>query len=349
MNDPVLRFDRVSKQFGATRAVDDVSLEVRAGEFFALLGPSGCGKTTLMRMAAGFETPDTGAVFIDGADMRATPPHRRPVNMMFQSYALFPHLTVADNIAFGLKRMGVDRATIVTRVAEMVRIAQLQGMERRKPAQLSGGQRQRVALARALARGPKLLLLDEPLGALDRKLREETQFELMQIQKKLNVAFLVVTHDQDEALAMADRIAIMRAGRIEQLGAPGEIYARPRTKFVAGFVGETNFFEGRVIARDAHAIRIETPDGVIEIAHEGFSGDHAIVSVRPERIAPGGAGRNSVAGEVQDVIFRGDHSLARVRLSSGALLRVAADAGALAQGARATFAFGANDGVIVDG
>ena len=349
MNDDVLRFACVSKAFGAARAVDDVSLSVGAGAFFALLGPSGCGKTTLMRMAAGFETPDSGAVFIAGAEATAMPPHLRPVNMMFQSYALFPHLSVADNIAFGLKRAGADRAAIAARVADMVALAQLQGLEARKPAQLSGGQRQRVALARALARAPKLLLLDEPLAALDRKLREETQFALMQIQKQTGVAFFVVTHDQDEALAMADRIAIMRAGRIEQEGAPAEVYARPRTKFVAGFVGETNFFEGEICARDGETVTIVTADGPLVVEGAGAIGARVIVAVRPERIGFDADARNMFEGVVQDVVFRGDHDMRRVRLGSGALVRAAGRAGQAAVGARATLSFAAHDGVIVDG
>ena len=327
---PILQFERVSKCFGATLAVDDVSIDIAPGEFFALLGPSGCGKTTLMRMAAGFERPDEGRVLIDGADATDIPPHKRPVNMMFQSYALFPHMSVADNIAFGLKAAGLSRDAIAARVSEMVRLAQLQGLEKRKPHQLSGGQKQRTALARALARGTKLLLLDEPLGALDRKLREETQFELMDIQKRLGAAFVVVTHDQDEAMSMADRIAVMRAGRIEQIGAPSDIYERPRSRYVAEFIGEINIFAGKA-THVGEALRLETQEGSIEaLAPPSFAdGATMAVAVRPERMrltAAGEQGANRLAGVVHDVAYRGDHRVFRVRLTSGALARVAAPA-----------------------
>ena len=217
---PLLSVEHASKRFGAVAALDDVSLTVDPGEFFALLGPSGCGKTTLMRLVAGFETPDSGRVTLAGQDLAGAPPHRRPVNMMFQSYALFPHLNVFDNIAFGLRRQGASRAAIFARVGELLDIVQMQNLGARRIEQLSGGQRQRVALARALAPGPSLLLLDEPLAALDRKLREETQFQLKDIQRRLKTSFVIVTHDQDEALALADRIAVMRAGKIEQIGSP---------------------------------------------------------------------------------------------------------------------------------
>ena len=367
---PIVSFDRISKRFGATTAVDAVSLDVAPGEFFALLGPSGCGKTTLMRIAAGFETPDEGRVRIDGADMTGAPPHLRPVNMMFQSYALFPHMSVADNIAFGLKRAGLARDAILARVTEMVRLAQLQGLEGRKPDQLSGGQKQRAALARALARGPKLLLLDEPLGALDRKLREETQFELMDIQKTLGASFLVVTHDQDEAMSMADRIAVMRAGRIEQIGAPAEIYERPATRFVAQFIGEINLFEGRVAEARDGVVRIETSEGVLTAHPPGRAcavGDKLAVAVRPERLRftgdatphpnpPPQGGRESEAanllsGVVHDCVYRGDRRVFRVRLGSGAMARVAQPANAPAPdaGDKVTLAFGADDCVILDG
>jgi len=234
------------KSFAGAAAVDDVSLGVEAGEFFALLGPSGCGKTTLLRMIAGFETPDGGRIVIDGADMIGVPPYRRPVNMMFQSYALFPHLDVARNVAFGLKQEGMERRRREQRVAEMLALVQMTEYARRWPHELSGGQKQRVALARALAKMPKLLLLDEPLAALDRKLREETRLELTGIQERVGTTFLVVTHDQDEALGMASRIAVMNLGRLVQTGAPAEIYERPNSRFVADFVGKVNLFEGEV-------------------------------------------------------------------------------------------------------
>jgi putrescine transport system ATP-binding protein len=238
----------VSKSFGATAAVDDVTLEVERGELFALLGPSGCGKTTLLRMIAGFETPDHGRIVLDGVDLTALPPYERPVNMMFQSYALFPHMDVAANIAFGLRQERMERRRRAERVAEVLALVQMTDYARRRPHQLSGGQRQRVALARALAKMPKLLLLDEPLAALDRKLRDETRRELIQIRERVGTTFLVVTHDQEEALGMATRIAVMDRGRLAQVGTPAEIYEEPNSLFVARFVGEANVFEGEAIA-----------------------------------------------------------------------------------------------------
>ena len=243
---PLLRIEAVVKKFGAVRAVDGLSLDIRAGEFFALLGPSGCGKTTLLRMLAGFETPDEGRILLDGKDIAQVLPHQRPVNMMFQNYALFPHLTVRDNIAFGLKRARMPRAEINTRVAEMVALVKLEGLEKRKPDQLSGGQRQRVALARSLARRPQVLLLDEPLAALDKKLRESTQLELMELQRRLGMTFIIVTHDQEEAMTVADRIGVMDTGRLEQVATPRELYEAPNSRWIAEFVGDVNLFEGEV-------------------------------------------------------------------------------------------------------
>src|SRR5918912_2927521 len=242
----LLEITEASKRFGAVAAVDRVSLSIERGEFFALLGPSGCGKSTLLRLIAGFETPDSGRILIDGAEMNAVPPYARPVNMMFQSYALFPHLDVAGNIAFGLKQEGMPRRRRAARVAEMLALVQMSGFARRRPHELSGGQKQRVALARALAKMPKLLLLDEPLAALDRKLREETRLELKGIQQRVGTTFLVVTHDQDEALGMASRIAVMKRGRLVQIGAPAEVYERPNSRFVADFVGGANLFDAVV-------------------------------------------------------------------------------------------------------
>ena len=239
---PLVRFDGVSKSFGETAAVAEVSLDIAQGEFFALLGPSGCGKTTLMRMLAGFETPDAGRILLEGQDIAALPPHRRPVHMMFQSYALFPHLSVARNIAFGLRKQGLAKDAIAARVEAMLALVRLEGLGGRKPATLSGGQKQRVALARAIAPSPKILLLDEPMAALDRKLREETQLELMALQRTLGMTFMIVTHDQDEAMVVADRMAVMREGRIAQVGPPREVYERPASRYVAGFIGETNLF-----------------------------------------------------------------------------------------------------------
>src|SRR5438552_5182932 len=244
----LLEIAGASKRFGAVAAVEDVSLSVERGAFYALLGPSGCGKTTLLRMIAGFETPDSGRIFIDGIDVTGLPAFARPVNMMFQSYALFPHMDVAGNIAFGLRQERLDRRRIAARVDEMLALVQMSGYARRRPHELSGGQRQRVALARALAKMPKLLLLDEPLAALDRKLREETRLELTGIQQRVGTTFLVVTHDQEEALGLASRIAVMNQGRLVQIGAPAEIYERPASRFVAGFVGAVNLFEGTLVA-----------------------------------------------------------------------------------------------------
>src|SRR3989440_11492992 len=234
----LVSFDQVTKRFGDFPAVDGLSLDIHEREFFALLGPSGCGKTTLLRMLAGFETPDTGRVTLGGEDLAGIPPYRRPVNMMFQSYALFPHLTVAGNVAFGLKQDGLPKDEIAARVEEMLALVQLTGFAARKPDQLSGGQRQRVALARSLAKRPKVLLLDEPLAALDRKLREETRFELKELQHRLETAFVIVTHDQDEAMTVADRIGVMNRGKLVQVGVPAEIYERPNSRWIAGFVGD---------------------------------------------------------------------------------------------------------------
>jgi putrescine transport system ATP-binding protein len=273
----------VVKRFGGVAAVEGIALDIGKGEFFSLLGPSGCGKTTLMRMIAGFEAPDAGGIAIDGDDMACQPPHARPVNMMFQSYALFPHLTVAGNIAFGLKQMGMAGDALQTRVAAMMRLVQLDGLESRKPAALSGGQRQRVALARALARGPKVLLLDEPLAALDRKLRRETQAELKRIQAETGATFIVVTHDQEEAMALSDRMAVMRSGRIAQVGTPSEIYGRPANRFTAGFIGEVNLVPAKPRADGRFDIAgIDSPVSVE--AASGASDGAPSLALRPERL-----------------------------------------------------------------
>jgi putrescine transport system ATP-binding protein len=290
--DSIVRIEGVSKRFGATTAVDNVSLDIQRGELFALLGGSGCGKTTLLRMLAGFETPDGGRIFIDGQDMTGVPPHRRPVNMMFQSYALFPHMDVAGNVAYGLRRGGVGKVEIDIRVAEALEQVKLTPYAKRKPSQLSGGQRQRVALARALIKRPKLLLLDEPLAALDRKLREGTRFELVRLQEKLGLTFVMVTHDQEEAMSMASRLAVMNEGRIVQVGAPHEVYERPNSRFVADFIGIANIFEmdGRVVALRPEKIAVHTEQPIAEHVTHGeivdiaYEGDRALLRVAAEEM-----------------------------------------------------------------
>jgi putrescine transport system ATP-binding protein len=331
---PLLRIEGVSKNFGSFRAVDRLSLDIRAGEFFALLGPSGCGKTTLLRMLAGFETPDEGRILLGGRDIAPVLPHERPVNMMFQNYALFPHLNVRDNIAFGLKRAGMARAAIDTRVAEMVALVKLDGMEKRKPDQLSGGQRQRVALARSLARRPKVLLLDEPLAALDKKLRESTQLELMELQRRLGMTFIVVTHDQEEAMTMANRIGVMNAGRLEQVAIPRDLYEAPATRWVAGFVGDINLFDGEVTAHQHHRLTVATRDGgaiVVAEPRQPATRTAVTVAIRPEKIklsrrGPASDAANSQAinrleGVVTDVGYLGGTTLYNVKLDSGAVVR----------------------------
>jgi len=296
---PIVRIEALAKRFGAVAAVDGVDLEIARGELFALLGGSGCGNTTLLRMIAGFETPDEGRIVIDDQDMTAVPPHLRPVNMMFQSYALFPHLDVAANVAYGLKREGMAKRDIAERVAEMLALVKLEGLGKRRPAQLSGGQRQRVALARALVKRPKLLLLDEPLAALDRKLRESTRFELVRLQEQLGLTFVIVTHDQEEAMSMASRLAVMNAGRIVQSGTPHELYERPATRFVADFIGIAN---------------------ILELAPGRW------LALRPEKIVlaasrPGTA--HAANGTVIDIAYEGDRSLYRVAVENGPTMLVA--------------------------
>jgi putrescine transport system ATP-binding protein len=331
---PLLRIEGVAKKFGGFRAVDGVSLDIAAGEFFALLGPSGCGKTTLLRMLAGFETPDEGRILLDGKDIAQVLPHERPVNMMFQNYALFPHLSVRDNIAFGLKRAGMARRDIDTRVAEMVALVKLDGLEKRKPDQLSGGQRQRVALARSLARRPKVLLLDEPLAALDKKLRESTQLELMELQRRLGMTFIIVTHDQAEAMTVAGRIGVMDAGRLDQVATPRELYEAPLSRWIAEFIGEVNLFDGQVETRELNRLMISTRDaGTVVVAEPRNPVTRTIVSVaiRPEKVKLSRRGPvandesarsiNRLEGVVTDVSYLGGMTTYKVRLDSGAIVR----------------------------
>jgi putrescine transport system ATP-binding protein len=333
---PLLRIEAVVKKFGVFRAVDRLSLDIRAGEFFALLGPSGCGKTTLLRMLAGFETPDEGRILLGGTDIAQVLPHQRPVNMMFQNYALFPHLSVHDNIAFGLKRAGMARADIATRVAEMVALVRLEGLEKRKPDQLSGGQRQRVALARSLARRPQVLLLDEPMAALDKKLREATQFELMELQRRLGLTFIIVTHDQDEAMTVAGRIGVMQAGRLEQVASPRHLYEEPKSRWIAEFVGDINLFEGEVKAREVHRLTVATREAgelVVAEPQRPLAGSTVCVAIRPEKIrlarrgpatdAATPAAINRMEGVIADANYLGGTTIYKVMLDSGAVVRAA--------------------------
>ena len=328
---PLVRIEGVSKRFdpAGRPVVDDVSLEIQPGEFFALLGGSGSGKTTLLRLLAGFERPDQGRILIDGVDMAEFPPYARPVNMMFQSYALFPHMTVAGNVAFGLKQDGLPKAEIARRVEEGLALVQLSDFASRKPHQLSGGQRQRVALARCLVKRPKLLLLDEPLGALDKQLRERTQFELVGLQDRLGLTFVMVTHDQEEAMTMACRMAVMRDGRIAQIGAPAEIYEAPNSRAVAEFVGSVNLFEGAVAARDGSEALIETP-GLAPLRVEtdaAFSGP-IWVAVRPEKMRLSreepAQSFNKAQGVIAEIGYLGGLSIFHVRLADGRILRASA-------------------------
>jgi len=328
---PLIRFEGVTKRFSDAVAVDDVTLSIYENEFFCLLGPSGCGKSTLMRMLAGFEEPSAGRIRLGDEDLAGVPPYRRPVNMMFQSYALFPHMSVEKNVAFGLKQEGMPKDAIAARVAEMLELVQMTRFSSRKPHQLSGGQRQRVALARALAKKPKVLLLDEPLGALDKKLREETQFELMDIQIELGTTFLMVTHDQEEAMTMADRIAVMDQGRLVQVATPGEIYEQPRNRFVADFVGDVNILEGAVAGREENGVwRIAAPAApeplLVDDPDEALGQGQAIaVAVRPEKMTVSRErpeGVNALVGEVWDIGYLGDWTIYRVKLDNGQIVRV---------------------------
>ena len=322
-----LRIDHISKRFGDTIAVNDVSLDIERGEIFALLGSSGCGKSTLLRVLSGFETPSSGRVWLDGKDVTDLPPYERPMNMMFQSYALFPHLNVWENVAFGLKRDGVAKAEIAQRVEDMLQLVQLQKFAKRSPHQLSGGQQQRVALARSLVKRPQLLMLDEPLGALDKKLREETQVELVNIIKKVGVTCVMVTHDQDEAMTMADRIAVMSEGKFLQVGAPSEVYEYPNCRFVADFVGNVNLLDGE-IAQDQpdHAVISSDVCG-FHVGHgiSGHLGMPVTVALRPEKIQlslqdPKQA-FNAVGCEVQSLSYFGSYTSYHLKMGNGKSLQ----------------------------
>ena len=331
---PQLRISNVVKTFDGFTAVDDVSLDIYRGEFFSLLGGSGCGKTTLLRMLAGFEFPDRGAISVDGLDLLKLQPYERPLNMMFQNYALFPHMTVAKNIAFGLRNEGLGPDEIDKRVKKALELVQLSSFSQRKPNQLSGGQRQRVALARALIKRPAVLLLDEPLSALDKKLREATQFELINIQKQVGVTFIMVTHDQDEAMAMSTRIAVMDKGRVVQVGEPREIYEYPRSRFVATFIGSINLLEGPVVDHGADGSRVECAQwgGAVHVAQDlaALASHHVAIGVRPEKIRLARADDSAFAadnlaeGVVKEIAYLGDSMLYRVQLPSGLLIKVAA-------------------------
>src|SRR6218665_669793 len=306
---PFISFKNVTKKFGDFTAVDDLSLNIYPREFFALLGASGCGKSTLLRMLAGFEQPTSGEIILDGQSLAGIPPYKRPVNMMFQSYALFPHMSVETNIAFGLKQDGMPKPQIAERVDQMLKLVKLEKFAKRKPHQLSGGQRQRVALARSLAKRPKVLLLDEPLGALDKKLREETQFELMDLQQDLGLTFVVVTHDQEEAMTMADRIAVMSHGKVIQVATPAEIYEAPNSRFVADFIGDVNILDGKVSASGNGKIELAVNEGFTVRTATGntpATGSSAGFAIRPEKLkvtraAPVDASVNAAEGEIWDI------------------------------------------------
>ncbi len=321
--DTVIRLDHLTKRFDAITAVDNVSLDLMENEFFALLGPSGCGKTTLLRMIAGFEMPDEGSVLLDGNDITSLRPNRRPVNLMFQSYALFPHMSVRNNIAYGLEMEDIKGAALKSRVDEMLETTQLTDLQARKPDQLSGGQRQRVALARALIKRPRVLLLDEPLGALDKKLREQMQLELKRLQHDVGVTFVVVTHDQEEALVMADRIALMRDGIVEQCAGPHDMYEHPNSRFAAGFIGVMNFFDGAVESNGVGVEGLGVLKGAVpENTHMGTS---ATLAIRPERISLTPAklddADNSLEGVISDLAYHGQDIGAHIRMSNGAVIQ----------------------------
>ena len=328
--EPFIKLRSVSKKFDEFTAVDNIDLDIYKGELFSLLGGSGCGKTTLLRMLAGFETPSSGTIHIDGVDMTEVPPYDRPINMMFQSYALFPHMTVEQNVAYGLKRDKIPKDEIKRRVEEILSMVELSDFVKRKPHQLSGGQRQRVALARALVKRPKVLLLDEPLGALDKRLREQTQFELINIQDQLGVTFVVVTHDQEEAMTLSTRMAMMDAGKFQQIGEPTEVYEYPESRLVANFIGSANMFEGRVTKSDADHVVVTSKElGVEFYTNHPMSiieGTKVWVAVRPEKITLSktslNATTNQLKGVVVDIGYHGKTSTYRVRISNDQIIEV---------------------------
>lgn len=326
---PLIRFQNVTKRFGEFTAIDNITLDIFRREFFALLGPSGCGKTTLMRMLAGFETPTEGKILLDGVDLAPIPPNKRETNMMFQSYALFPHLSVWDNIAFGLRRSDMPKDKIPARVEEMLRLTRLEKFAKRKPHQISGGQRQRVALARSLAKAPKLLLLDEPLGALDKKLRQDTQFELMDIQEKTGTTFVIVTHDQEEAMTVASRVAVMDHGKMKQVDTPDKIYEMPNSVYVADFIGDVNIVEGKAGAQSGDKLSIDWAEAQPAInatsANPVAAGTTVHFAIRPEKVAiardkPEGR-PNVIAGKVHDIAYLGNISTYKVRVAGGRMIK----------------------------
>ena len=325
---PLLEIRGVSKKFGDFIAVNNVDLDIYQGELFCLLGGSGCGKTTLLRMLAGFEKPSSGQILIDGQDMSEVPPYKRPTNMMFQNYALFPHMTVEKNIAFGLEQDGISKAEISDKIDSILKLVELQDYKKRRPQQLSGGQRQRVALARALVKQPKLLLLDEPLSALDKKLREQTQFELINIQDKVGVTFVVVTHDQEEAMTLSTRIAVMDRGRFIQTGTPTEIYEYPRDRFVADFIGSANILDGKVVSNLEGTIEVSTYLGKFAFKSNSniSEGSDLFVGLRPEKISISKAASKSknITGYIDDIGYFGDYSIYKVRIDEGKIIDVTA-------------------------
>ncbi|WP_010300793.1 ABC transporter ATP-binding protein [Candidatus Odyssella thessalonicensis] len=328
---PYIHIDNVSKSFGAVQAVKGVSLQIYKGELFSLLGGSGSGKTTLLRMLAGFESPTAGRIYIDDTDVTDWPPYDRPVNMMFQSYALFPHMTVSQNIAFGLKQERMAKKIIQDKVKWALDLVQMSGFGDRKPSQLSGGQRQRVALARSLVKEPKLLLLDEPLGALDKRLREQTQFELVNIQERVGITFVMVTHDQEEAMTMSTRLGIMEEGRIRQVGAPHDIYEFPNSRYVAEFIGSMNIFEGVVIEDEDNFVLLDSEEAGCQLYVTDSAaipvGSHTAVAIRPEKVmissTPPAGNRNSAKGIVREIAYLGDISIYYVELESGKMVQAA--------------------------